>query len=290
MTRFVLTYMLALCGSLSGVIFTLEQAESYAMDNNKHILALEELANASREQYFEIIARWLPQAQFQGEYDKSEIKVALLPGLRPQSEFWTTGFHFNQLLLSKQLYHQIKAGKWDSHRVKLEAINLKNEILFEVRTAYWFVVLAREEVEVQKVNMKLLKEALDEEDKRLKSGKATAFNVNQSKVSLANAHTDYYTSVRDLKSAHNHLLRVLGMGPECTDEVEAADQDISIQEFWMLADKLNLLGWDKAQDNISLPKTEEHLFTCEEKRYWQELALDNNPNILIQDSDVGFHR
>lgn len=287
--RLILVYMFW-CASLSGTVFTLEQAENYALERNKHVLALEELANASREQYYEIIARWLPQARFQGEYDKSEFKIALLPGLKPQSNFWTTGFHFDQLLVSKELYHQIKAGKWDAHRVKLEAINLKNEVLFEVRTAYWFAVLAREEMEVQTENLRLLKEALDEEDKRQQSGKATPFNVNQSKVALANAHTDYYTSTRDLKAAHNHLLRVLGMGPECGEEAEVADRIIPIEEFWMLVDKLNLLGWDKAQDTIGLPYTETPLFSCQEMRYWQELALENNPNILIQDSAVGFQR
>lgn len=288
--RLLLFALLYFYSPLSGAVFTLEEAENYAMARNKHVLALEELANASREQYFEIISRWLPHARFQGEYDKSEFKVALLPGLKPQSNFWTTGFHFDQLLVSKELYHQIKAGKWDAHRVKLEAVNLKNEVLFEVRAAYWFAVLAKEEVAVQTENIRLLKEALDEEDRRQKAGKATAFNVNQSKVALTNAHTDYYTSVRDYKAARNHLLRVLGMGPECGEEAEVADQDIPVAEFWMLADKLNLLGWEKAQDTIDLPNTEAPLFTCEEKRYWQELALDNNPNILIQDSDVGFQR
>lgn len=247
--------------STSARIVTLEEAECIALAENKELNALIELSKASFERAQEIVSQYLPHATFQGAYNKSEEKIALLPGFPPQDNFWTTGFQFSQLILSKRLYHQIKSGKFDYEAMKLEVENFKNDLLYQVRVAYWEAVLNKEDIRIQEDNIALLQDSLSNEVKKEAAGKTGIFQVTQSKVAVANSKSNYYTSLRDFRRSINNLKQTMGIDPN--EEIDVADNEIN-------------LG--------NLPD-----YFVQDPSYWQNQAYENNPNLRRQAFDVYSH-
>ena len=247
--------------SISARTLTLEDAECIAVQENKELNALIELSNASFERAQEIVSRYLPHATFQGAYFKSEEKITLLPGFPAQDNFWTTGFQFSQLILSKKLYHEIKSGKFDYEAMKYEVENFKNDLLYQVRVAYWEAVLNKEDIRIQEENISLLQESLSQEEKRQAAGKSAIYQVTQSKVAVANSRSNFYTSQRDYRRSINNLKQSLGVDPN--EEIEVADDFVN-------------LGY--------LPD-----YFVQDPCYWQSQAFDNNPQLRRQAYDVYSH-
>lgn len=117
-------------------------------------------------------------------------------------------------MISKEIYHKIQKGKLEVIDVKLELKRVINDLIYMVRTAYYMIVLTKEEVVVQEENLKNLADALKEEGLRLQQGKASTYDYNQSKVSYANALSDYYKAQKDLQFAKNNLIQLLGIVEE----------------------------------------------------------------------------
>ncbi len=247
--------------SISARTLTLEDAERIALEENKELNALIELSNASFERAQEIVSRYMPHATFQGAYYKSEEKITLLPGFPPQDNFWTTGFQFSQLIISKKLYHEIKSGKFDYEAMKYEVENFKNDLLYQVRIAYWEAVLNKEDIRIQEENIALLQESLSQEVKKEAAGKSAVYQVTQSKVAVANSRSSYYTSLRDYRRSINNLKQSLGVDPNI--EIEVADDTVN-------------LGY--------LPD-----YFVQDPCYWQIQAHENNPNLKRQAYDVYSH-
>ncbi|MFN4175211.1 MAG: TolC family protein, partial [Parachlamydiaceae bacterium] len=247
--------------SISAKTITLEDAERIALEENKELNALIELSNASFERAQEIVSRYMPQATFQGAYYKSEEKIALLPGFPPQDNFWTTGFQFSQLILSKKLYHEIKSGKFDYEAMKYEVENFKNDLLYQVRVAYWEAVLNKEDIRIQEENIKLLQESLAQEEMKEAAGKSAIYQVTQSKVAVANSRSSYFTAQRDYRRSLNNLKQTLGIDPN--SEIEVAD------------------------DTIKLGPLENYFI--QDPCYWQKEAYENNPNLKRQAYEVYSH-
>lgn len=242
-------------------VVSLEEAECIALNENKELNALIELSNASFERAQEIVARYLPQATFQGAYYKSEEKIQLLPGFPAQDNFWTTGFQFSQLILSKKLYHEIKSGKFDYEAMRYEVENFKNDLLYQVRVAYWEAVLNKEDIHIQEENIALLQESLSQEELKEAAGKSSIYQVTQSKVAVANSRSSYFTALRDYRRSINHLKEVLGVDPNT--EIEVKD------------------------DSIQLGSLSDYF--VQDPRYWQKEAYENNPNLKRQAFDVNSH-
>lgn len=247
--------------SISAKTITLEDAERIALEENKELNALIELSNASFERAQEIVSRYMPQATFQGAYYKSEEKIALLPGFPPQDNFWTTGFQFSQLILSKKLYHEIKSGKFDYEAMKYEVENFKNDLLYQVRVAYWEAVLNKEDIRIQEENIKLLQESLAQEEMKEAAGKSAIYQVTQSKVAVANSRSSYFTAQRDYRRSLNNLKQTLGIDPN--SEIEVADEAIKLGHL-------------------------ENYF-IQDPCYWQNEAYENNPNLKRQAYEVYSH-
>ncbi len=242
-------------------VVSLEEAECIALNENKELNALIELSNASFERAQEIVARYLPQATFQGAYYKSEEKIQLLPGFPAQDNFWTTGFQFSQLILSKKLYHEIKSGKFDYEAMRYEVENFKNDLLYQVRVAYWEAVLNKEDIHIQEENIALLQESLSQEELKEAAGKSSIYQVTQSKVAVANSRSSYFTALRDYRRSINHLKEVLGVDPNT--EIEVKD------------------------DSIQLGSLSDYF--VQDPCYWQKEAYENNPNLKRQAFDVNSH-
>lgn len=296
--KYFLLSLYFLCAPLLGTVLTLEEAEEIVLKRNPQILALEELAKASREEFHNLVSRWLPRVDVDFEYFHTQDKIVLFPtgtnpltSLVPQNNFWLGGLDFQQLVISKSLYHEIKAGRYDSERVKLEVLSLKNDMLYEIRTAFWNYVLTKEQLAVQEENIRILTTALEDEQKRKLAGKSSIFQVTQSKVAVFNARTSLYTFQRNYKNARNRIIQLLGIDPtsEESEQIIIDENQFPIERLPFFVEKLELLGLTKDCSDAPAGKFYGGLFSHDETLYWEDLALGFNPEIKIREKEISVH-
>lgn len=282
-------------------LFSLEEALAIALENNKEILSLEELIEAAKQRRIQSIADFLPSAEFTANYYWTEEEFLLNPQsitstiasitsfqqlatlkIPLQNEFYDSGFNFRQLLFSKEIYHKIKKGTLDVIDVEIELKRVTNELIYQVRTAYYLNVVAQDEVTVQEEIVKNLLEAWRQEEIRQQGGKSLPYDTQQSQVAYMNALTDLYQAQKNLKSARNRLLQVLGIiseGEQIT--YVPIEKEMPIQAIPALADKLSQLK--------TTPKFNSGpLFESEEISWWQEQAFFFRPEIQKQENAVNI--
>ena len=94
---------------------------------------------------------------------------------------------------------------------KSEAENLRGQIDYDVRTAFFNLSAAKEQGEVAKQNVQLANESLSRSKDRFTSGVTDSVEVVQAEQALANANDQYITSLYSHNVAKLSLARALGV-------------------------------------------------------------------------------
>lgn len=122
--------------------------------------------------------------------------------------------------------------------MEFEQANTLNELLFEVRRAYYSVVSQEIALTIERDNIDFLSYALEQEQKKLDAGNSTLLEVNQNKVAVANAISLYYSTLKKLKNARNALILTLGIDPLLESKMSLSQKQIPIDGIHELALKL----------------------------------------------------
>jgi outer membrane protein TolC len=94
---------------------------------------------------------------------------------------------------------------------KAEAENIRGQIDYDVRTAFFNLNAAKEQVEVAKQNVSLANESLARSKDRFTSGVTDSVEVVQAEQALASANDQYITSLYNHSLAKLSLARALGV-------------------------------------------------------------------------------
>ena len=213
----------------------LERAIALALENNYTI-------RQARAQYEEatgavITARAasLPGVGLNAEYSKLDDNLVSTPqGQRmAQPESWSTGITATQTVYAGGgIRASIRASEaaQDAAVAAFEAA--VQESLFEVRSRFYTVLLAREQVLVQEQSVKLLEEELANARSRVKAGSGSPFEQLRAEVALANGQPPLIRARNDYRLAAVELLRVIGLpsGDWTADNV-TGDLTFSGREF-----------------------------------------------------------
>jgi outer membrane protein len=97
-----------------------------------------------------------------------------------------------------------------------------NDTLYNVRVAFWSIVLAREVVKVRTDALDLLTRHLETTRKKYDVGVVSRFDVLRAEVEVANARPPLIAAKNDLKIAGESLKRVLGIDSNEPFEIEGA--------------------------------------------------------------------
>jgi outer membrane protein TolC len=106
---------------------------------------------------------------------------------------------------------EITQAEAELRQRKSEAENLRGQIDYDVRTAFFNLKAAREQVEVAKQNIQLANESLARSKDRFGSGVTDSVEVVQSEQALSSANDQYITSLYDHNLAKLSLARALGV-------------------------------------------------------------------------------
>ncbi len=265
---------------------TLEGAQEIALQNNKDLDVLHKRLIIAEQQYFQSISGWMPSATVSAHYTRYD--APLVHGMQ---DAYSANLSLSQAVFSSDKYYSLRLGKLGFQSAEQQLKVAQNDLLFSLRQAYYSIVLNTEQIEIQKENISLLRSALDTEQRKLDLGESTAFEVNQSKVEIASALSEYYQANRNLQFSRNGLIALLGVDPDDETSLSLATKEIPVREFEEIDQKLVSLSAERtdrevidllidrgmAQESISL-----QIYTDEDVLQWEDLARHYRPDIKWQ--------
>ncbi len=209
MRRFVIlcTLGLTLTASLRAQMpdqLDLRTAVTYALDNNYAIRQARERIREQEGLIVQVKGAVLPNVGLSGFYSKEDDAFSNFINV---DQNWQIALEVSQLVYSGGgVRAALDAQKYvrESALLELEAV-INNELL-RVRTNFYDVLLAREQIGVQEQNVELLEEQLTTARNRLEAGTVSNFDVLRAEVELANAkpaliraRNDYRVSIDELR-------------------------------------------------------------------------------------------
>ena len=211
---------------------SLEMAMDYALQNSLTILRAKERI---KEQYgltLEARAAALPEISLRGSINDQQGELTFF---QPHSDDWTVSLQVRQSIYRggrrksglRARYLQQQAAFYD-----LQA-NVETTIR-DVKIRFYGVLLARERIQLERQNVKLLEVQLANVQSQFESGTVPKLDVLQAKVALSNvrpalirARHDFHISVAELKQVAGYVKDSMDVAwlPEFTGDLEIAKKE-----------------------------------------------------------------
>ncbi len=222
---------------------SLFDAEQIALEYNKSLLIARQDTEQAEERRLQAISRWLPAIGYRAEFRDIDKKELFFDVFSSDFTFSHQGYssilQLSQPLFSTDLIFGLKSKDLEAKSFTYQQANTKNELLLAVRDSYYAVVLYEKALDIERENIDYLSYALQQQQGMLEAGSSTPFEVNQSKVAVANAISTYYATLKKLKNARNALILTLGIDPLLEPEIVLAEHAMPIEDIPELALKLH---------------------------------------------------
>ena len=186
----------------------LPTAVAYAVENNFSIRQARERIREQEGLITEVKALALPSAALNSSYSRSDRDLV---GPDGSAENWSIFIDVRQTLYSGggvRAALDSQASLREAVRRELEGV--VNAAILEVRTRYYDVLLAREQIKVQEQNVTLLREQLQTAKNRFEAGAVSNFDVLRAEVELANALPELIRARNSFRTAVDALRYSLG--------------------------------------------------------------------------------
>ena len=171
-------------------ILDLDTVLRYALENNFSIRRAVELIEEQEGLIVEVKARALPNLSLNSNYDQLDEGLSDTGGgvFNPNTENWGVSLNTRQALYEGGgVRSAIRAQDLLRESAKLFLESTIMDAALEVKTRYFAVLLAREQIKVEEQNIELLEETLVDARNRLEAGTVSDFEVLRAEVLLANA-------------------------------------------------------------------------------------------------------
>jgi TolC family type I secretion outer membrane protein len=208
----------------------LRTAVTYAVENNFAIRQARERIKEQEGLIVEVRARALPNVAAVGNYSRNDEEIS--QAVPPNYQDWAIAIQARQVLYAGG---SVRAAL-DSQKVLREAALLElrgviNNALLEVRTRFYNVLLAREQIRVQEENVKLLQEQLQNARNRFEAGSVSNFEVLRAEVELANAKPQLIRARNSFRTSTDQLRQSLGFTNTTRENLRRTPEFIGTLEF-----------------------------------------------------------
>ena len=199
-------------------ILTLERCIDMAMANNQDLKIAQKIILESRGRKQETFGNFLPALSASGSYTrlKESPRMSVLFGgmeqtfeLGPDYEYSTQLTLRQPLFAWWKIYHRDEQARLNYRRVDEEYKKVKNSLIFDVKRAFYNLLLARQFVIIAE-------EAVDVTDSHYKTtralykeGRVSDYDVSRAKVQLDNNQTRLIKARNNLKLAREELSLLL---------------------------------------------------------------------------------
>jgi outer membrane protein TolC len=229
--RWILLFAAVCYGSLpaqtppSGALpekLDLSQALAIALDHNFAIRRAREQIREQEGVLTTVFAAALPGVSASGSYQKSavpsfQVSSTQNPGVPlivPSGRYWRMNLTARQALYAGGgIKSSINAATLTREAAIFGLQETINAALLDVRTRFYTVLLAREDIKVQEQNLELLQSQLRDVTLRFEAGAISNFERLRAEVALANARPPLIKARNDLRLAGEELRRALGLMP-----------------------------------------------------------------------------
>lgn len=256
---------------------SLRDAEEIALEYNKNFLIAQESTVQARERKQQAVSRWLPAIHYRAEFREIDKKELFFNVFSSDFTFSHQGYssilQLSQPIFSTDLIFGLKSKDLEAQVYSYSQANTKNELLLAVRDRYYAVLLYEKALVIERENIDYLAYALEQEQGKLDAGSSTPFEVNQSKVAVANAISLYYATLKDLKNARNALILTLGIDPLLEPEIGLDVEAMPITSIPELAMKLQELEQRFHYRSDTFPSTSDYLLHIDKLENARKLTL-----------------
>ena len=206
---FLLSSILCLIFFSSGAIaksLTLEEAIRAALANNREILVAEEKIEEAKQRIKEAKAGYFPTINLGGTY--THLNEA--PSEMGKADNYLSKLSFNQpLYTSGSLSYANKGASLYYQKLQEDLKNAQNNITFQVKRAFYAVLLAQENVEVTEKALDQAKRHLAVVEDFFKVGVVSRFDLLRTRVEVANLKPDLIQARNNLRLSQESLANLL---------------------------------------------------------------------------------
>jgi outer membrane protein len=195
----------------------LGSAINYALDHNYAILQAREQIKQQEGVVVQVSSRSVPNLAVNGGYTKNNSSVSTT--YPAENNQYAIQIQATQVLFAGgSVKASIKSAKYLRQAAAYDLESVINQSLYQVRAAYYNVLLAREKTRVQEENVALYTRQLEDAKNQFKTGNISNFEALRAQVALANQQPPLITSRNDYRIALEQLRQVLGApsGPSGT--------------------------------------------------------------------------
>lgn len=214
-------------GKSSELKLSLKEAQDYAIQNNKTVIAARQDIAASRVAIWETISNAMPQVDASGSFtDNLKLMTTLLPGDffgKPGEKVPVTfGSQFNSggnvqatmLLFNAPLYVGIESTKLANKLSEQNLVKSEQDTRESVSAAYFLIIVSEESLRILDANIANLKETLKSTRAMFSAGMAEATDVDQMISNVTMVENARSSMQRTIELNYNLLRFQLGVTPE----------------------------------------------------------------------------
>jgi len=290
----LLVLFLLLCSKLHPLSLSLEDAERIALGENQPYLISQEEVYQADQQRLGAYSKWMPQISYNSFFAHT-FEPTLVENINTGTFFYKKNlvmnrFEMNQTIFSSDLLYNIKKKTLEKKSTEERGRGKKNDLLLNVRGAYFSALLFEKAVQIQKENVNYLKSALEVETGKYQAGNATLLETNQSKVAVSNAISQYYNTLKQLKVSKNALVKALGIDPHLGGDIQITEDDFPIYEKPLLSNKLNQISLKNVSaQNIEFGEEKElSLFSDAQLDDFISQAIKEKPDLQSYKTNVNI--
>jgi len=187
----------------------LKAAVFYALDHNYAVLQAREQIREQEGVVLQVKAAGIPNVSATGSYERNA--NAISQTFPSSNEEWSAELRATQTLFAGGgIRSSVNAAELNREAALFDLQTAINAALLDVRTRFYAVLLAREQVTVQEENVELSRRQLRDTGNQFQAGSVSSFEVLRARVALANAQPDLITARNNLRVAIEQLRQSLG--------------------------------------------------------------------------------
>lgn len=133
-----------------------------------------------------------------------------------------------QPLFDKTASYSLKEAQIQWEEIRLDVQQQICDLLFQVRDAYFTVLLHQAHLAVDRMIIQIWEEEIKRQERHLELGASIPYELNQTKLHLKRAWIDYYGTQSDVRSSQIKLLTILGLPPHT--ELHLLEKEIPLPE------------------------------------------------------------
>jgi outer membrane protein len=187
----------------------LKTAIGFAIENNFMIRQARERIRQQEGIVLEVKARAIPNVAGQADYQINHREIS--NGFPPSHNAWAITVAASQTVFAGGgVRSSVKSSKLAREAAELDLKAVINDALLSVRTAFFNVILTREQIKVQESNLQLLEQQLKTTSDRFDAGTVSSFERLRAEVAVANAKVPLIAARNDYRLAIEALRHALG--------------------------------------------------------------------------------